>query len=80
MTVGLPCLVSDSGELPHLVGEDPAAVFPEGDAAALRDHLLRLTDATARRALASRQHERARVWEPARAGAAVLGLWEQVLA
>ena len=31
MAVGLPCLVSDSGELPVLVGHDPAAVFPEGD-------------------------------------------------
>lgn len=31
MTVGLPCLVSDSGELPHVVGDQPAAVFPEND-------------------------------------------------
>jgi glycosyltransferase involved in cell wall biosynthesis len=79
MTVGLPCLVSDSGELPHLVGQDPMAVFAEGDSDDVRDHLLRLSDACARRELATRQQDRARVWEPDRAGAELLGFWEQVL-
>jgi glycosyltransferase involved in cell wall biosynthesis len=44
MAVGLPCLVSDSGELPHLVGHDPRAVFGEGDAADLREHLIPLLE------------------------------------
>jgi glycosyltransferase involved in cell wall biosynthesis len=80
MTVGLPVLVSDSGELPHLVGEDPEAVFPEGDSVALRAHLQRLAgDRGGLRALAARQHELASTWEPAVAGTALLGFWQQVL-
>jgi glycosyltransferase involved in cell wall biosynthesis len=80
MTVGLPCLVSDSGELPHLVEGDPEAVFPEGDGAALRERLLRLGEGSGLRDLASRQGPLAAQWEPRRAGAAVLGFWRQVLA
>lgn len=79
MTVGLPCLVSDSGELPHLVGGAPEAIFPEGDAAAIRAHLQRLTDARAREALAAQQGALATVWQPHRAAEALLDFWEQAL-
>ena len=80
MTVGLPVLVSDSGELPQLVGEDPEATFPEGDSVALRARLQRLTaDPEGLRALAARQRERARIWEPPVAGAALLDFWAKVL-
>ena len=80
MTVGLPVLVSDSGELPHLVGEDPEAIFPEGDSLALRAHLQRLVaEREGLSALGARQRDRARIWEPAVAGEALLGFWRQVL-
>jgi glycosyltransferase involved in cell wall biosynthesis len=79
MAVGLPCLVSDSGELPHLVGGDPEAVFPEGDAAAIRAHLRRLTDERARDTLSARQGALATAWRPERAGEALLDFWEQAL-
>jgi glycosyltransferase involved in cell wall biosynthesis len=81
MTVGLPVLVSDSGELPHLVGEDPEAIFPEGDSVALRKHLQRLVgEPDGLSALGARQRDRARIWDPAVAGEALLGFWQQVLA
>ena len=44
MTVGLPCVVSSSGELPHVVGNDPNVVFEEGDRASLHAILQRLSD------------------------------------
>ena len=79
MTVGLPCLVSDSGELPHLVDGDPEAIFPEGDAAAIRAHLLRLAAPKARDALSARQGALAQAWRPDEAGGRLLDFWEQVL-
>jgi len=80
MTVGLPVIVSDSGELPHLVGADPEAVFAEGDSEAIRSHLRRLaTDPDSLRALGARQRERARGWEPPVSGAALLAFWGDVL-
>jgi glycosyltransferase involved in cell wall biosynthesis len=79
MTVGLPCLVSDSGELPHLVAHDPRAIFRERDVTDLREHLAELRDPAALRGLADRQRGPAAAWEPARAGAAVLDLWQRAL-
>src|SRR5262245_19672012 len=80
MTVCLPVLVSDSGELPFLVGDDPEAVFPEGDSVALRTRLARLADdRKALGALATRQRAPARSWDPTVAGDALLGFWQQVL-
>jgi glycosyltransferase involved in cell wall biosynthesis len=79
MTVGLPCLVSDSGELPHLVDHDPQAIFAEGDVDDLCRCLRSMTDPAALRALAARQHSLAATWSPERAGAAVADLWRDVL-
>jgi glycosyltransferase involved in cell wall biosynthesis len=79
MTVGLPCLVSDSGELPHLVAQDPRAIFRERDVPDLREHLAELREPDALTGLAERQRVPAAAWEPARAGAAVLDLWQRVL-
>jgi glycosyltransferase involved in cell wall biosynthesis len=41
MACGIPCVGSDSGEIPHVLG-DAGLVFREGDSAALRDQLRRL--------------------------------------
>jgi glycosyltransferase involved in cell wall biosynthesis len=41
MACGVACVGSDSGEIPHVIG-DAGLVFPEGDSAALRDQLWRL--------------------------------------
>ncbi len=79
MTVGLPCLVSDSGELPHLVAQDPHAIFRERDVGDLRRHLAALREPAALRDLAKRQRVPAAAWEPASAGAAVLDLWQRAL-
>ena len=41
MACGVPVIGSDSGEIPHVIG-DAGLVFSEGDAGGLRDHLARL--------------------------------------
>jgi glycosyltransferase involved in cell wall biosynthesis len=79
MTVGLPCLVSDSGELPHLVGLDPRAVFREGDVADLREHLTALQDPAARADLSTSQRPLAARWGTDEAGPAVLDFWRRML-
>ena len=76
MTVGLPCLVSDSGELPNVVGRDPRAVFREGDV----DHMVTLLEAVTRdadalRALSADQGSLARRWQPQVAAGAMLEFW-----
>jgi len=43
MACGVPVIGSDSGEIPHVIGET-GLVFPEGDAAALADRLTQLMD------------------------------------
>jgi glycosyltransferase involved in cell wall biosynthesis len=50
---------SDSGEIPHVIGE-AGLIFPEGDVPALRAHLQRLqTDYSLRRTLAVAGRQRA---------------------
>jgi glycosyltransferase involved in cell wall biosynthesis len=59
MACGVPVVGSHSGEIPHVIG-DAGLVFPEGDAAALNQHLTWLAaDAAHRAALA--EQGRARV-------------------
>ena len=48
MASGVPVLGSDSGEIPHVIG-DAGLVFPEGDVDALRTALTRLRDDAALR-------------------------------
>ncbi|WP_072619453.1 hormogonium polysaccharide biosynthesis glycosyltransferase HpsO [Spirulina major] len=48
MACGVPVVGSDSGEIPHVIGA-AGLVFPEGDAAALRDRLATLIDSPAER-------------------------------
>jgi len=43
MACRVPTLGSDSGEIPHVIG-DAGLIFPEGDVAALRDRLQQLLD------------------------------------
>jgi glycosyltransferase involved in cell wall biosynthesis len=58
MACGVPVVGSDSGEIPHVIG-DAGLVFPEGDAAALAERLTRLhASADLRRDLAARGRER----------------------
>jgi glycosyltransferase involved in cell wall biosynthesis len=58
MASGVPCAGSDSGEIPHVLG-DAGLVVPEGDAGALAAALSRLADDPGlRRALAARGRAR----------------------
>jgi glycosyltransferase involved in cell wall biosynthesis len=58
MASGVPCVGSDSGEIPHVLG-DAGLVVPEGDAGALAAALGRLADDPGlRRALAARGRAR----------------------
>lgn len=58
MSCGLPVIGSDSGEIPHVIG-DADLIFPEGDAQALRSLLATLLgDASLRRALGTRGRAR----------------------
>ena len=58
MACGVPVIGSDSGEIPHVIG-DAGLVVPEGDHVALRDAIARLlADANLRRALAERGRQR----------------------
>jgi glycosyltransferase involved in cell wall biosynthesis len=81
MACGIPVVGSDSGEIPHVIG-DAGLVTPEGDAAALRDALRRLMDdAHLRHDLGHRG--RARVLERfthARVAAATVEVYRRVMA
>ena len=58
MACGVPVLGSDSGEIPHVIG-DAGVVFPEGDMEMLRCHVQRLMDdRAARNALAAAGRQR----------------------
>jgi glycosyltransferase involved in cell wall biosynthesis len=58
MACGVPVIGSTCGEIPNVIG-DAGLIFPEGDAAALRNHLHRLQrDHTLRRELAQRGRQR----------------------
>ena len=58
MSCGVPVIGSDSGEIPHVVGE-AGLIFPEGDAGALRGLLHKLwEDASLRRDLGARGRAR----------------------
>jgi glycosyltransferase involved in cell wall biosynthesis len=58
MACGVPVIGSTCGEIPNVIG-DAGLIFPEGDAAALRDHLRTLqNDVTLRRDLAQRGRQR----------------------
>jgi glycosyltransferase involved in cell wall biosynthesis len=54
MACGVPVVGSDSGEIPHVIG-DAGRVFPEGDVGALRRHLAALRDDPALWAALSRR-------------------------
>jgi glycosyltransferase involved in cell wall biosynthesis len=54
MACGIPVVGADCGEIPHVIG-DAGLLFPEGDAAALRDCLARLMADPALRADLSRR-------------------------
>ena len=49
MAAGVVVVGSDSGEIPHVIG-DAGCIFPEGDVAALHEHLAALQQTPARRA------------------------------
>lgn len=58
MASGVPVIGSDSGEIPHVIG-DAGLIFPEGEVDILRAHLLRLMgDPDLRTDLAHRGRER----------------------
>ncbi|HLC29580.1 MAG TPA: glycosyltransferase, partial [Dehalococcoidia bacterium] len=58
MACGVPVIGSDSGEIPNVVG-DAGIIVPEGDSAALREQLQRLSESPAlRRDLAQRGRQR----------------------
>jgi glycosyltransferase involved in cell wall biosynthesis len=58
MACGVPVIGSTCGEIPHVIG-DAGLIFPEGDAAVLRDQLRALqTDQALRRDLARRGRQR----------------------
>lgn len=78
MTVGLPCLVSSSGELPRVV-EAPEFVFPEDDSSVLAELLQRFTDHGARAEASRRQLNAAAArWSPESAATALCDFWVRV--
>lgn len=59
MACAVPVIGSDSGEIPHVIG-DAGLVFPEGNAPALADHLrLLMKDSDQRQSLADAGYRRA---------------------
>lgn len=79
MACAVPVVGSDSGEIPHVMGE-AGLVFPEGDRDALRVHLQRLVDDAALRARLG-DAGRARVLERytmARVAAQTVALYRQL--
>jgi len=58
MACGVPVVGSDSGEIPHVIGE-AGLIFPEGDVVALRERLASLQgDAELRKELGRRGRQR----------------------
>lgn len=81
MTVGLPCLVSSSGELPNVVGGDQSAIFSECQPKELAARLSRLVrDRSLLVDLSQRQHLLAARYSPQDASAQLARFWEDVLA
>jgi len=80
MTVGLPCLVSDSGELPRVVGRDQEAIFEEGNIRQLTERLRGFAESRERLLDLSR-HQRmlARRYDAAEAASTVLDFWSVAL-
>lgn len=80
MSVGIPCLVSDSGELPVLVGREPEAMFHEDDVAGLTDLLRRtLANDDYLHALSTRQSTLARRYAPETAATQLARFWVETL-
>lgn len=80
LVVGLPVVVSDSGELPHLVGHDPRAVFAEGDPRRLAGLLAPLAaDRSGLVTLSSHQKALGDRYRPAATAPAVLDFWARSL-
>lgn len=81
MTMGLPCLVSSSGELPNVVGGEPSAIFTEGDPQELAAKLSRfLGDRALLVELSQKQRLMASRYSPQHASAELARFWEDVLA
>ncbi len=80
MAVGLPCLVSDSGELPVLVGHDPSALFPEGDVRAMTERMGLLAGPPSRLGeLHLSQRPLAARYEPHQASESLVTFWAGLL-
>jgi glycosyltransferase involved in cell wall biosynthesis len=81
MACEVPVVGSDSGEIPRVIG-DAGLIVPEGDAAALRTALLRLSNRPGERAdLARRGRERLLANFPQEQVALkIVGVWRQALA
>jgi glycosyltransferase involved in cell wall biosynthesis len=80
MACGVPVVGSDSGEIPHVIG-DAGLVCPEGDAPALREALERLQTAPAlRRELGERGRRRVEAqYTQARIAAATVEVYREML-
>lgn len=81
MACQTPVIGSDSGEIPHVIG-DAGLIFPEGDRQALAGHLLRLAgDAALRAALGQRGRSRVLAhFTQQRIAAATYQVYQQMLA
>jgi glycosyltransferase involved in cell wall biosynthesis len=80
MTVGLPCLVSDSGELPRVVGLDKRAIFEEGNIDQMTTLLRQFAESPERlEDLSRHQRSLARRYHAAEAGRTVLDFWSSAL-
>jgi glycosyltransferase involved in cell wall biosynthesis len=80
MACGVVVVGSDSGEIPHVVGE-AGLIFPEGDVAALRERLVRLSgDAQLRAELAQSGRQRVLAkYTQAQVAAATFQVYQEML-
>ena len=80
MACGVVVVGSDSGEIPHVVGE-AGLIFPEGDVAALRERLARLSgDVQLRAELAQRGRQRVLAnYTQAQVAAATFQVYQEML-
>jgi len=78
MAAGVVVVGSDSGEIPHVIG-DAGLVFPEGDSKALAACLDRLTDPTLRDALILRGYKQASRYTQEAVAAETLNIYRQIL-
>ena len=79
MTIGLPCIASDTGGPRDLLAEDAGILCPPDDVDALAEGMLRMLEDAVRKHYAMRAYERAELFTSEHAAQRYAALYENML-